>query len=133
MDSSYLDSLRTLCPEDGGDDYEAYLDIYSPDEFDNGYYKSLIAQHGTLQSDQELFSSDADTANLVSSFSRDQKLFFDQFVESMTKMSMLGVLTDNDGEIRRDCNLVNGATGFHFLWIWSFLTLFCTYIFITSC
>ncbi|XP_057431255.1 peroxidase A2-like [Lotus japonicus] len=135
MDSTYSDSLRALCPRDGsGANYETYLDFSSPDIFDNGYYMGLQVNQGLLHTDQELYSStNADTAMLVSNFSSDQKLFFDQFVESMIKMSRIGVLTGSDGEIRHQCDFVNVGIRFPFSYFWLFWTVLVTYICITLC
>ncbi|CAI8590407.1 unnamed protein product [Vicia faba] len=60
-------------------------------------------------SDQELFSTTgADTIAIVNSFINNQTLFFENFVSSMIKMGNLGVLTGTQGEIRTQCNAVNG-------------------------
>jgi len=108
LNSTYFATLSELCPLDATEDNLANLDLTTPDEFDNKYYSDLQNLNGLLQSDQELFStSDADTIDLVNSFSSDQSVFFDNFVVSMTKMGSISVLTGDEGEIRLQCNLVN--------------------------
>ncbi|TKY72366.1 Peroxidase 54 [Spatholobus suberectus] len=62
-----------------------------------------------VQSDQELFNtSGADTIAIVNSFSNNQTLFYENFKASMIKMSIIGALTGSQGEIRAQCNFVNG-------------------------
>ena len=43
--------MRVACPASGGDD------AATPREFDNGYYRNLVAGAGLLHSDQELFNN----------------------------------------------------------------------------
>ncbi|KAG2395512.1 hypothetical protein LR48_Vigan09g183800 [Vigna angularis] len=108
LNSTYLEALSKICPVDATEDNLADLDLITPNQFDNKYYSNLQYQNGLLQSDQELFSSsDADTIDLVNSFSSDQSVFFENFVVSMIKMGSISVLTEDEGEIRLQCNLVN--------------------------
>jgi peroxidase len=65
-----------------------------------------------FSSDQELFStSGADTIAIVNSFNNNQTLFFENFKASMIKMGNVGVLTGSQGEIRKQCNFINGNSG----------------------
>jgi peroxidase len=102
--------LRQLCPQNTKFNNIKNLDITSPNKFDNKYYSNLKNHNGLLQTDQELFSTpNADTIDIVNSFSNDQEFFFENFKVSMIKMGYIGVLTGNKGEIRKHCNFVNGA------------------------
>lgn len=84
------------------------LDATTPDGFDNNYFSNLENNNGLLQSDQELFSTTgADTVSIVASYSSNQTLFFESFVQSMIKMGNISPLTGSDGEIRLDCKVVN--------------------------
>ncbi|GMN66015.1 hypothetical protein TIFTF001_035080 [Ficus carica] len=80
--------------------------ITDPDQttvnaFDNTYFSNLLGKNGLLQTDQELFStSGADTTAIVSTFSDDQKAFFNSFVVPMIKMGNIRVLTGTEREIR---------------------------------
>lgn len=101
--------MRGICPENATVDNITNLDLSTADQFDNKYYSNLQELNGLLQSDQELFSTTgADTVDLVNSFSSDQSVFFANFVVSMIKMGNISVLTGTDGEIRTQCNFVNG-------------------------
>ncbi|XP_040997043.1 uncharacterized protein LOC121243048 [Juglans microcarpa x Juglans regia] len=44
-------------------------------------------------------------------------LFENQFLVSMTKLGNVQVLTRNEGEVRVNCNYVNGVEGFINLWL----------------
>ncbi|KAJ1420918.1 Secretory peroxidase [Sesbania bispinosa] len=115
LDTTYLELLREICPENATENNITNFDLTTPDQFDNKYYSNLQSQKGLLQSDQELFSTpDADTIDIVNSYSSDQDLFFNNFIESMIKMGNIGVLTGDEGEIRLQCNFVNGdsSSGF---------------------
>ncbi|KAL2341525.1 hypothetical protein Fmac_009465 [Flemingia macrophylla] len=109
LNTTLLASLQVICPNGGTGTNLTNLDLTTPDTFDSNYYSNLQLQNGLLQSDQELFNStDADTIALVNSFSSNQTLFFENFKASMIKMGNLGVLTGSQGEIRTQCNFVNG-------------------------
>ncbi|XP_047154130.1 peroxidase A2-like [Vigna umbellata] len=111
LNTTYLETLRGICPENATVDNITDLDLSTPDQFDNKYYSNLQELNGLLQSDQELFSTTgADTVDLVNSFSSDQSAFFANFVVSMIKMGNISVLTGTDGEIRTQCNFVNGIS-----------------------
>ena len=79
----------------------------SPATFDNQYYINLLSGEGLLSSDQALVTEDYQTRRLVFSYAEDPLAFFEDFKNSMLKMGSLGALTGNDGEIRRNCRIIN--------------------------
>ncbi|KAL5097657.1 hypothetical protein RYX36_001984 [Vicia faba] len=111
LNTTYLQTLQSLCPNGGPGTTLADLDLTTPDTFDSKYYSNLQVQKGLFQSDQELFSTTgSDTIAIVNSFNNNQTLFFQNFKASMIKMGNIGVLTGSQGEIRKQCNFVNGAS-----------------------
>ncbi|KAF3435357.1 hypothetical protein FNV43_RR22446 [Rhamnella rubrinervis] len=84
----------------------APLDSTSNDEFDNMYFTGLLNNNGLLESDQALLR-DQRTSGLVNSYSAYPFLFSNDFAASMVKMGNLGVLTGQDGQIRKKCGSVN--------------------------
>ncbi|CAL5184133.1 unnamed protein product [Lathyrus oleraceus] len=111
LNTTYLQTLQALCPNGGPGTTLANLDLTTPNTFDSKYYSNLQVQKGLFQSDQELFStSGSDTVAIVNSFNNNQTLFFEKFKASMIKMGNIGVLTGAQGEIRKQCNFVNGAS-----------------------
>lgn len=106
LDASVLDSLRSICPnQDSADSNLAALDATSS-KFDNSYFKNLVSKSGILQSDQVLMGEN-NTAALVVGYSKFPFLFAKDFAASMIKMSNIGVLTGQQGEIRKNCRVVN--------------------------
>ncbi|CAJ1962922.1 unnamed protein product [Sphenostylis stenocarpa] len=109
LNTTLLESLQAICPNGGPGTNLTNLDLTTPDTFDSNYYSNLQLQNGLLRTDQELFSTtDADTIPIVNSYISNQTLFFENFKASMIKMGNIGVLTGSQGEIRTQCNLVNG-------------------------
>ncbi|KAL0343643.1 UNVERIFIED_CONTAM: Mitogen-activated protein kinase kinase kinase [Sesamum angustifolium] len=107
LDQSLLGSLRSVCPnQDDSDTNLVALDAATSSRFDNSYFRSLVNNSGILQSDQDLMG-DNQTAALVFSYSKFPFLFSKDFGKSMAKMSCIGVLTGQDGEIRKNCRVAN--------------------------
>ncbi|XP_031115242.1 peroxidase 10-like [Ipomoea triloba] len=109
MDASMVSNLRSLCPnqDDSSDSNLAPLDAVTTNKFDNVYYKNLVNKTGLLQSDQALVGDNNTTAQMVLGYSRYPYLFLKDFAASMVKLGSVGVLTGKDGEIRKNCRVVN--------------------------
>lgn len=75
-------------------------------KFDNMYFTNVMNNNGLLESDQALLA-DQRTSALVNSYSANPFLFSNDFAASMVKMGNLGVLTGQDGQIRKKCGSVN--------------------------
>ncbi|XP_028760447.1 peroxidase 10-like [Neltuma alba] len=107
LDSSLLQTLQKLCPDqDDSDTKLAPLDPVTTNRFDNMYYRNLVNNSGLLQSDQALLG-DNRTASLVLNYSKYPFLFLRDFAVSMEKMGRIGVLTGQEGEVRKNCRVVN--------------------------
>ncbi|GMY28938.1 peroxidase N-like [Fagus crenata] len=110
METNMLSDLQNLCPVNGDGNKTTILDRNSTDSFDNHYFKNLLIGKGLLGSDQILFSSDqakTTTQSLVQSYSTNSALFFADFVNSMINMGNISPLTGSNGEIRKNCRVVN--------------------------
>lgn len=102
-----LSNLQSTCPDtDGSNTKIAPLDIVSVNRFDNAYYRNLMNNSGLLESDQALMSN-SQTADMVKSYSMYPYLFYKDFAASMVKLGNLGVLTRQNGQIRKVCGSVN--------------------------
>ncbi|KAF9611107.1 hypothetical protein IFM89_027000 [Coptis chinensis] len=109
LNSSYLPTLRQICPQNGNGSVVTNLDLTTPDMFDSNYFTNLLSNQGLLQSDQELFSTNGSpTVPIVSNFNSNQSAFFASFAQSMVNMGNISPLTGSNGEIRSDCKRVNG-------------------------
>lgn len=107
LETSTLETLRRVCPnQDDSDTQLAPLDPVTSNKFDNNYFRNLVNNSGILQSDQALMG-DNKTATMVINYSRFPFLFTRDFGASMVKMAAIGVLTGQDGEIRKNCRVVN--------------------------
>ncbi|CAN8268228.1 unnamed protein product [Cochlearia groenlandica] len=115
LNTTYLQTLRGLCPLNGN--LSTLLDLHqrTPTVFDNKYYANLKELKGLIQSDQELFSSpDAtDTISLVRAYADGTQTFFNAFVEAMVRMGNLSPLTGSQGQVRLNCRVVNSNSLLH--------------------
>nr|CAG77503.1 peroxidase precursor [Raphanus sativus var. niger] len=108
LNPTYLTQLRGLCPQNGIGTVLVNFDPVTPGGFDNQYYTNLRNGRGLIQSDQELFSTPrAFTIPLVEQYSNNRLVFFQAFAEAMIRMGNLKPLTGTQGEIRRNCRVVN--------------------------
>ncbi|KAK4790846.1 hypothetical protein SAY86_031259 [Trapa natans] len=107
MDTSLLQNLQTVCPNQANSDSNlAPLDAITTNRFDNRYYNNLLNSSGLLQSDQALMG-DNKTASMVMNYSKYPFLFGRDFGASMVKMAGIGVLTGQNGQVRKNCRAVN--------------------------
>jgi len=107
LDNSLLTKLQSMCPnEDSSNSNLAPLDATSTLMFDNEYYRNLVYNTGLLQSDQAL-TRDRRTAAMVYYYSNNRFSFYNDFAQSMVRLSNVGVLTGIEGEIREKCGRVN--------------------------
>ncbi|KAG9448662.1 hypothetical protein H6P81_008627 [Aristolochia fimbriata] len=108
--ASHLESLKRICPVNGGDDNVAALDQLTPNLFDNSFYQYLLRGEGLLNSDQQMYTSllGSQTKDLVVKYAHDSVAFFQQFSDSMVRM---GNITNHEsfttGEVRKNCRFVN--------------------------
>ncbi|TKY59123.1 Peroxidase 10 [Spatholobus suberectus] len=104
---SLLSKLQSMCPKkDTSNSNLAPLDATSTLMFDNEYYRNLVYNTGLLESDQALIG-DRRTAPMVYYYSNNQFSFYNDFAQSMVKLSNVGVLTGINGQIRKKCGSVN--------------------------
>lgn len=105
IDPRFANIRKATCPASGGDNNLAPLDP-TPVSFDNNYYRQLVAKRGLFHSDQELFNNGSQDA-LVRTYSFNNLAFFRDFAAAMVKMSNISPLTGVNGEIRKNCRVVN--------------------------
>lgn len=109
LNSSYLSTLQSTCPQNGSANTLTSLDPGTPNTFDNNYFANLQIEMGLLQSDQELLStSGASTISTVNDYASSQSDFFSNFSSSMINMGNISPLTGTSGEIRLNCGKING-------------------------
>ncbi|XP_048495250.2 peroxidase 4-like [Beta vulgaris subsp. vulgaris] len=108
IDASFAQTRRANCPRasNSGDNNLAPLDLQTPTCFDSNYYKNLINQKGLLHSDQQLFSGGSTNA-LVQTYGSNPSKFNTDFVSAMINMGDIKPLTGSNGEIRKNCRMIN--------------------------
>ncbi|KAK8940319.1 Peroxidase 2 [Platanthera guangdongensis] len=106
IDADFAAIRQGNCPLSGGDGNLAALDVQTPNQFGNEYYRDLVSSRGLLHSDQELFNNGTQDA-LVTQYSRNSNLFFGDFAAAMVKMGAITPLTGTSGQIRLNCRAVN--------------------------
>ncbi|PWA95899.1 heme peroxidase [Artemisia annua] len=105
LDKTFATTLKGVCPAPNTN-ASTFMDLRSPNVFDNKYFVDLMNKQGLLTSDQDLYT-DKRTRNIVTSFAVNQTLFFEKFVNVMIKMGQMEVLTGTQGEVRNKCSVQN--------------------------
>ncbi|KAF8695505.1 hypothetical protein HU200_037434 [Digitaria exilis] len=82
------------------------MDVVTPRVFDNQYYKNLQVGMGLLASDQLLYT-DPRSRPTVDEWPKSSDAFSKAFVAAITKMGRIGVKTGAQGNIRRNCAVLN--------------------------
>ncbi|KAF3946083.1 hypothetical protein CMV_027615 [Castanea mollissima] len=110
MDRKFARGLKAKCPRPSNSgnrrDPIVPLDVLTPNKFDNKYYKDLKNHHGLLTSDQALLSSYS-TTGIVRNYAGNDAAWAKKFAAAMVKMGSIGVLTGRNGEVRKNCRVVN--------------------------
>ncbi|KAL6596625.1 hypothetical protein ACP70R_047268 [Stipagrostis hirtigluma subsp. patula] len=108
LDSEYADKLKTRCKSVDDKAMLSEMDPGSFKTFDTSYYRHVAKRRGLFQSDAALLT-DATTRDYVQRIASGKfdDVFFRDFSESMIKMGNVGVLTGDEGEIRKKCYVAN--------------------------
>ncbi|KAH7516730.1 lignin-forming anionic peroxidase [Ziziphus jujuba] len=106
IDAGFAGTRKRGCLATGDDSKLAPLDLVTPNQLDNNYFKNLLQKKGLLQSDQVLFSGGS-TDSIVSGYSRNPSTFLADFASAMVKMGDIEPLTGSAGQIRKLCSAVN--------------------------
>ncbi|XP_021730175.1 peroxidase 66-like [Chenopodium quinoa] len=104
MNTEFASLLKNKCPSSNNNgDAGQFLDS-TASQFDNDYYKQIIAGKGVFGSDQAMYN-DPSTRPIIEAFAKDQNLFFREFAASMIKLGNVGV--NEVGEVRLNCRKPN--------------------------
>lgn len=103
----YAEALKKLCHNyEKNPAMSAFNDVMTPSKFDNLYYQNLEKGMGLLESDNALFQNPK-TRPFVQLYAKNQTAFFNDFARAIEKLSLNGVKTGNQGEVRRKCDAFN--------------------------
>ncbi|KAH7676330.1 Peroxidase protein [Dioscorea alata] len=106
IDPQFAAFLKTKCPQGSSNDPIVSLDNVTPTRLDNQYYKNLKYKRGLLTSDQTLEGS-PETANMVTMNAKNYRAWSAKYAAAMVRMGSIEVLTGTQGEIRKNCRVVN--------------------------
>ncbi|XAR54576.1 Peroxidase [Bertholletia excelsa] len=105
LDPDYAKILRIACPNPPNQNTTVEMDPSSSLSFDSHYYVTVRQNKGLFGSDAALLT-DPRSAHLVWLLQNPYD-FFRFFARSMLNMGAVGALTGSEGEVRRNCRLVN--------------------------
>ncbi|XP_057477456.1 peroxidase 16-like [Actinidia eriantha] len=106
LNLQYAFQLRQMCPIRVDPRIAINMDPTTPQTFDNAYFKNLQQGKGLFTSDEVLFTDNRSKAT-VNQFASSKDAYNQAFVAAITKLGRVGVKTGTQGEIRRDCTVVN--------------------------
>ncbi|KAJ1261841.1 hypothetical protein BS78_09G061400 [Paspalum vaginatum] len=117
LSKAYAFLLKSICPSNSSQFFPnttTFMDLITPTNFDNNYYVGVTNNLGLFKSDAALLTN-ATMKALVDSFVRSKGRWKAKFAKSMVKMGNIQVLTGTQGEIRRNCRVINplSATAKH--------------------
>ncbi|KAK8488922.1 hypothetical protein V6N13_099860 [Hibiscus sabdariffa] len=108
MDSEYAENLKAnKCRTPNDNTTKLEMDPGSRKTFDLSYYTLLLKRRGLFQSDNALTTDTTSLALIRQLLSSPPQFFFDQFAKSMEKLGRINVMTGAEGEVRKQCALVN--------------------------
>ncbi|MED6207011.1 Peroxidase 3 [Stylosanthes scabra] len=108
LDSEYAQNLKKFkCKSINDNTTLIEMDPGSRKTFDLGYYNQVVKRRGLFTSDSQLLVNTV-TKSLVNQLLQGSlQNFYTQFAKSMEKMGRINVKTGTQGEIRKQCALVN--------------------------
>ncbi|XP_052144642.1 peroxidase 3-like isoform X2 [Oryza glaberrima] len=108
LDAAYAANLRERKCRTAGDGV-VEMDPGSHLTFDLGYYRAVLRHRGLLRSDAALVTDAAARADITGAVASPPEVFFQVFGRSMATLGAVQVKTGSDGEIRRNCAVVNSG------------------------
>ncbi|GMN75411.1 hypothetical protein TIFTF001_056518, partial [Ficus carica] len=94
IDANFARTRQRGCPSTPGQGNSnlAALDLVTPNQLDNNYFKNLIQKKGLLASDQVLYSGQS-TDSIVTEYSKSPSKFSADFAAAMIKMGNIEPLS----------------------------------------
>ncbi|KAL6884514.1 hypothetical protein ACP4OV_010450 [Aristida adscensionis] len=108
MDPAFKKRLRRRCHSNGN--VTVPEDVVTAAALDSQYYVNVLRHRVLLTSDAALLSSKK-TKRMVRRFARGDGRWERKFGKAMVKMAAIGVKTGGEGEVRKNCRVVNSNYG----------------------
>uniref|UniRef100_A0A0D9VCH5 Plant heme peroxidase family profile domain-containing protein n=1 Tax=Leersia perrieri TaxID=77586 RepID=A0A0D9VCH5_9ORYZ len=106
LDAAFAANLRDRKCRTAGDGV-VEMDPGSHLTFDLSYYRGVLKHRCLLRSDAALVTDAAARADIAGVVDSPPEVFFQVFGRSMARLGMVQVKTGSEGEIRRNCAVVN--------------------------
>ena len=107
IDPAFAATLQASCASANGTDNTVVQDAVTPDVLDNQYYKNVVAHKVLFTSDAAL-TTNFSSNNLVRAYADFVPyLWQNKFAKAMVKMGGVEVKTAANGEIRKNCRVLN--------------------------
>ncbi|KAL1345738.1 hypothetical protein AAHE18_08G138900 [Arachis hypogaea] len=108
LDSEYAQNLKKFkCKSINDNTTLIEMDPGSRKTFDLGYYNQVVKRRGLFTSDSQLLVNSVTNSLVNQLLQGSLRNFYAQFAISMEKMGRINVKTGTQGEIRKQCALVN--------------------------
>ncbi|TVU37628.1 hypothetical protein EJB05_10953, partial [Eragrostis curvula] len=100
--------LKRQCPANPNftNDPTVVLDVVTPTKLDNQYYKNVLRHQVLFNSDAALLTSRETARKVVQNAFRSRQ-WEKKFARAMVKMANIEIKTAANGEVRRNCRIVN--------------------------
>ncbi|XP_074382118.1 peroxidase 24-like [Apium graveolens] len=105
LDPVYANTLRKICPNPSSPATRVEMDPRSSSTFDSHYFRTVNQHKGMFVSDAALLT-DQQAAQMARVL-ENPFVFFARFAQSMRKMNEIITLADGEGEVRKNCRVVN--------------------------
>ncbi|CAN6206242.1 unnamed protein product [Urochloa humidicola] len=108
MDPGMAFVLKMVCPANPNftNDPTVVQDYITPNALDNQYYKNVLNHKVLFKSDASLLTS-TQTASKVAENANVPGMWESKFALAMVKLSLIEIKTAANGEIRKNCHVVN--------------------------
>ncbi|XP_062106156.1 peroxidase 3-like [Humulus lupulus] len=106
LDSEYAANLKVNKCKSLNDSTKVEMDPGSRKTFDLSYYTLVLKRRGLFESDSAL-TTNSFTKSYMQQLLQGSENFFAEFAKSMEKMGRINVKTGSNGEIRKNCAVVN--------------------------
>ncbi|XP_039161325.1 probable peroxidase 61 [Eucalyptus grandis] len=106
MDSSFLAQMRVQCPPNSKNQVYLDPDSGSSYSFSKSFYSRVLNHRAVLGIDQQIAANN-DSSQIAQQYDGSFEDFRKRFALSMSRMGNIKVLTGNQGEIRKNCRVVN--------------------------
>ncbi|GAB2221439.1 hypothetical protein Drorol1_Dr00012617 [Drosera rotundifolia] len=101
----YVNYLKAMCPINVNPNVTVDMDPRNSLNFNNHYYQAVLNNKGLFVSDATLITDPRSTVYV--NMMTDPEYFFSNFATSIMKMGKINILIGQNGEIRKNCRVVN--------------------------